>query len=208
MVTIMMHRRYFGNSARAFSSMKSNVITFTMLEEKADTIMKKLSSRGETVGTAETSSGGLISASLFSSPVGSQCFKGGGIRLAYGINRDADERGKSEARNVASKWGILYENGVQQSDTGSMEHALEIAHAAKFNLHTTWGIGESGIPGPDVHRRSGLPPGMGFVAVAGPTEETTGVVKLNPSGRSRSENMMYFTKAALDLFLHLQSKER
>jgi len=66
----MMHRRYFGNSARAFSSMKSNVITFTMLEEKADTIMKKLSSRGETVGTAETSSGGLISASLFSSPVG------------------------------------------------------------------------------------------------------------------------------------------
>jgi len=204
----MIRRLILSNRTRTFGSKSSSSITFDLLEEKANKVMNRLLECGETVGTAETSSGGLISAALWSSPVGSQCFKGGGIRLAYGINHNADERGRNEAREVAAKWGILYENGVQQSDTGSMEHALEIAHAAKFNLNTTWGIGESGVPGPDVHRRSGLPPGIGFVAVAGPNPQTTGVMKLNPSKRSRSENMMHFTNAALDLFLHLQNKEQ
>jgi len=194
----------FGSSS---SSEKSGGIDFSTLEEKADKIMKGLLSRQQTVGCAETSSGGLIAASLWSSEVGSRCFKGGGIRLAYGISKEADARGKTTARETASKWGILYEEGVQQTDTGTMEHALEIAHAAKFNLNTDWGIGESGIVGPEVHRRSGLPPGMGFVAVAGPTPEQTGVVKLNPSPRSRSENMTCFCNAALDLMLHLQQKK-
>ena len=199
-------RRPFGSSS---SNNATAALNFSNLEEKADMIMKELLSKNETVGTAETSSGGLISAALWSSPCGSRCFKGGGIRLAYGINRDADKKGIEEAQAVAAKWGILYENGVEQSVTGSMEHALEIAYAAKYNLNTTWGIGESGICGPDSHPKSMMPPGMGFVAVAGPCELTTGVIKLNPSSsRSRSENMMYFTNAALDLMKHLQQKPR
>ena len=47
-------------------------------------------------------------------------------------------------------------------------HALELAHAAKFNLGTTWGIGDSCVPGPDPHRRTGQLAGSGYVAVAGP----------------------------------------
>ena len=209
----------FGNSRNSFSSKntandKPNTTTsaatktvdFSMLEQKADLVMNQLFQKQETVGCAETSSGGLIASSLWSSPIGSICFKGGGIRLAYGISKEADARGKDTARETAAKWGILYEDNVQQTDTGTMEHALEIAHAAKFNLNTDWGIGESGIVGPESHRRSGLPPGMGFVAVAGPTPEQTGVMKLNPSNRSRSQNMHVFANAALDLMLHLQKK--
>ena len=66
---------------------------------------------------------------------------------------------------------IIYEHGIEQTESwtesGTPVPALELAHAAKFNLGTVWGIGESSIPGPEAHPRTGLLPGMGFVAVAG-----------------------------------------
>ena len=48
---------------------------------------------------------------------------------------------------------------------GTPVHALELAHAAKLNLDTAWGVGESCVPGPKPHR--GCDAGSGFVAVAG-----------------------------------------
>ena len=108
-----------------------------------------------------------------------------------------DQKGIEEAREFAathmasSRWGLVYEDG---------EYALEIAHAVKLNHGTTWGLGESGVLGPDVHRRTGVPPGMGFETVAGPKPDTTGVMKLNPSSeRTHSENKAHSAKAALDL---------
>mmetsp|Transcript_30854 Transcript_30854/g.35181 ORF Transcript_30854/g.35181 Transcript_30854/m.35181 type:complete len:222 (-) Transcript_30854:154-819(-) len=208
---LLLHHSIKRNDHRFLSSITPP--NWSTLESKAETIMENLRTKGETVGVAETTSGGLISAALWSSPIGSQAFKGAGIRLAYGINRDADQKGIEEAREFASTpmasatWGLVYEDGEEHSETGSAVHALEIAHAAKLNLGTTWGIGESSVPGPGVHRRTGVPPGMGFVAVAGPTPETTGVMKLNPSSeRTRSENMAHFANAALDLMSHLQEK--
>lgn len=214
---------------RGFSSVGDSWIN---LEKKADGIMNRLQERGETVGVAETATGGLISAALWSSPVGSRAFKGAGVRLVTGIDRKADAQGIADARSFANKsqnksndmsplsspaaggvgWALVYENGDQHSETGSAVHALELAHSAKLNLGTNWGIGESSIPGPEVHRRTGLPSGMGFVAVAGPTEDTTGVLKINESGigggsSTRGSNMARFTNAALDLMAHLQSKQ-
>jgi nicotinamide mononucleotide (NMN) deamidase PncC len=182
------------------------------LEEKADAIMSTLSSRNETVAVAETTSGGVLSAALWASPVGQVAFKGAGIRLAYGISREADEQAKKKTRDLASgpeaaRWGLVYEDGVKHSESGTAEHALELAHAAKFNVGATWGIGESGIPGPEGHRRTGMPAGMCFVAVVGPTVETTGVLKLNPSDQQRSVNMARFAEAALDLMAVLQKRQ-
>mmetsp|Transcript_1493 Transcript_1493/g.1611 ORF Transcript_1493/g.1611 Transcript_1493/m.1611 type:complete len:234 (-) Transcript_1493:420-1121(-) len=198
------------------------------LETKAGSIIKNLVKHKETVGVAETATGGLISAALWSSPLGSLAFKGAGVRLAYGISREADAQGVAKARDyfkdndpnaadtattsasslpaVGAGWPLVYEEGDEHSETGSAVHALELAHSAKLNLGTSWGIGESSIPGPDAHRRTGMPPGMGFVAVAGPTKETTGVLKLNEGDKTRGENMARFTNAALDLMAHLQSK--
>ena len=197
---------------------------WTGLEQRASFIMNELVRREETVGVAETTSGGLVSAALWSSAVGPRAFKGGGIRLAYGINKEADAQGVAEARaflntgnamaNAKSArlravgMGLVYENGVEHSETGTAAHALELAHAAKFNLTTTWGVGESSVPGPSDHRRTGMPAGMGFVAIAGPTAETTGVLKVDCKHASRSENMCRFAQAALDLMFHLQSKAR
>ena len=48
---------------------------------------------------------------------------------------------------------------------------------------------------------------MGFVAVVGPTVETTGVLKLNPSDQQRSVNMARFAEAALDLMAVLQKRQ-
>ena len=104
--------------------------------------------------------------------------------------------------------GLVYGEGEEHSESGSAAHALELAHAARLNLDTTWGVGESGIPGPDAHRRTGLPAGMGFVAIAGPTAETTGVLKISASNASRGENMARFAQGALDLLGHLQTKQQ
>tara|TARA_B110001452_G_scaffold172124_1_gene144171 strand:+ start:1823 stop:2536 length:714 start_codon:yes stop_codon:yes gene_type:complete len=209
--------------ARRFSSDE-----WSKLESKAERIAKVLVDTGEGVSVAELSSGGLISAALWTSPLAHQCFKGAGIRLAYGINRQADEEGVATARDFAkakmsdgwekgiektrigqrerARWGLVYEDGVPHSEVGSPVHALELAHAAKFNLGTTWGIGESCVPGPGPHHRTGEAAGSGFVAVAGPQPESTGVLKLGPSDASRSANMLRFASAALDLMVAMQEK--
>ena len=96
-------------------------------------------------------------------------------------------------RRERARWGLVYEEGVTPSKVGTPVHALELAlylpvspyislylpkvgtpvhalelaHAAKFNLDTTWGVGDSCVPGPDPHRRTGQPAGSGYVAVAG-----------------------------------------
>ena len=198
---------------------------WSKLESGAAVVMSDLVKRGQTVAVAETTSGGLISAALWSSPLGPQAFKGSGIRLAYGINRSADKEGVARAReHIATKMapefadvqsprlravgmGLVYEDGVEHSESGSAAHALELAHAAKLNLGTDWGIGESSVPGPDPHRRTGLLPGMGFVAVAGPSPETTGVLKVGPSDDKRSVNMLRFAQAGVDLMHWLMEGE-
>ena len=72
--------------------------SWSALGTKASTVVDKLAIRGETVAVAETSSGGLISAAIWSSPSARVVFKGAGVRLAYGINREADKRGVEMAR--------------------------------------------------------------------------------------------------------------
>lgn len=201
-----LHAR-LGRRARAFSTAE-----WSKLETSAGAIVTALSAKSQTVGVAETTSGGLISAALWSSPAARGTYAGGGVRLAQGISRTADADGVKKARDFAvdtlqaAQWGLVYEDGVERSESGTAVHALELAHAAKLNLGTDWGVGESSVPGPEAHHRSGIPPGMGFVAVAGPTAETTGVLKLDPTDKTRSENMARFATAALDLLAHLQAK--
>eukprot|EP00947_MAST-08B_sp_MAST-8B-sp1_P002370 g2370.t1 len=174
--------------------------------------MAKFEAASETVAVAETSAGGLISASLLSAPLESRFhpFRGAGVRLPHGLKPELDEEAKKTARGQAKpSWGVEYD-GDDPSQAGTAVHALELAHAAKFNLGTDWGIGESGVPGPASHSGTGQPPGLGFVAVVGPTEETTGVLKINTPAEtmSRMENMARFAKGALDLLGHLQATPR
>ena len=137
------------------------------LEERAARVTEQLDHAQETVSVAEWTTGGLISAAIWSSSRAHRIFKGSGVRLTYGVNRAADQQGIDAAHQFVKEWGLIYEHGIEQTESGTPVHALELAHAAKFNLGTVWGIGESSIPGPEAHPRTGLLPGMGFVAVAG-----------------------------------------
>ena len=209
--------------SRAFSS--TSEAGWRHLERRGVEICALLDASGQTVSVAEWTSGGLIAASLWTSPIAHIVFRGAGVRLAYGINRDADRAGVERSRDFAkdksglgdafehskvgqresARWGLVYEEGEAHSEPGTPVHALELAHAAKLNLDTAWGVGESCVPGPKPHR--GCDAGSGFVAVAGPTRETTGVLKLGASDASRGANMVRFASAALDLMSHLQSKQ-
>ena len=216
--------------------------------------MASLVSNNESVAVAETSSGGLISASLLSSENATKCFKGSGVRLPVGISTVASQKATAAVEDYLSVhwggesqtppakkgmgWEMIYpteedatepgEEGarpklhpgrnsltrkvhhssrliVRFAVVGSAVHALELAHAAKINLKTHWGIGESGLA--HQHHRSGDPAGLCFVAVAGPTKETTGVLRLAPRGGGNgAEHMVRFTEAAVDLMRHLQEQ--
>lgn len=72
---------------------------WSRLQRKADLVMSVLALRGKTVSVAETSSGGLLSAALWSSPHAARVYKGGGVRLAYGISRSEDRRAVEVVRN-------------------------------------------------------------------------------------------------------------
>lgn len=178
------------------------------LLDKGEEVSQALRRTGATVGIAETSSGGLISAAVLSSSVGNQVFRGSGIRLPRGISEDAGRDAKSATEKQLLAWGIEYASKEDVSQTGTVNHALELAHAAKFNLGTDWGIGESGVAGPDAHPRTGFPAGMGFVAVVGPTESKSGVLKVDAVGATgRRENMRRFAVAALSLMSHIIKSE-
>ena len=68
---------------------------------------------------------------LFTSLLGQVAFKGAGIRLAYGISREADEQAKKKTRDLASgpeaaRWGLVYEDGVKHSESGTAELRSEV----------------------------------------------------------------------------------
>lgn len=195
--------RLVGNRRLCSSAYKT--FEWEKLSTQAEKVTQSLQRRSETVGVAETSSGGLISVALFSTAAGHKVFRGAGIRLPRGISESAGQVAKEESEKQMLAWGIEYTSGADRPQTATMVHALELAHAAKFNLGTDWGIGESGVPGPDAHPRSGLPAGISFIAVVGPSREETAVLKVDPVGEtSRLENMSRFAMAALDLMSQVQ----
>lgn len=180
-------------------------LEWVKLSTHAEKVTQSLQMHRETVGVAETTSGGLISTALFSTAAGHSVFRGAGIRLPRGISESAGQVAKEASEKQMLAWGIEYSSNADRPQSATMIHALELAHAAKINLGTDWGIGESGVLGPDPHPRSGFPAGIGFVAVVGPSEKETAVLKVDPVGEtSRLENMTRFALAALHLMSQVQ----
>ncbi len=139
-----------------------------------------LKARGETVGVAESSAGGLISAALLAVPGASAYFLGGGViytgkaRMALlGLRRE----------DVA---------GVRSS---SEPYALILARTARENLGATWGLSETGAAGP-TGNGYGDAAGHTCVAVSGPVEMA---VTLETGASDRAANMEAFAVRALEL---------
>jgi nicotinamide-nucleotide amidase len=152
----------------------------TQLAALAEEAARKLRERRETIAVAESSCGGLISASLLSIPGASAYYVGGTVTYS----RVASQAFLAGA--VAVPAGVRAE---------TEQHALYMAHAVAAKLETTWAIGESGAAGPS-GSRYGDPAGHVWVAVTGAADSTR---HLLTGSDDRSANMVAFAVAALGL---------
>jgi PncC family amidohydrolase len=146
----------------------------------AEALAERLRARGETVGVAESSAGGLISAALLAVPGASAYFMGGGVIYT----------GKARMALL----GLTREDvtGVRSS---SEPYALILARRVRENLGTTWGVSETGAAGP-TGNPYGDAAGHTCVAISGPTEMAFTLETASPD---RAANMEAFAKAALEL---------
>jgi nicotinamide-nucleotide amidase len=146
----------------------------------AERIAEILKRRHETVGVAESSSGGLIAAALLAIAGASNYFIGGSVTytrkamtelLGFGADSFGNMRGLTEPT------------------------ALVLARGVRDRLATTWAISEIGAAGP-TGSRYGDAAGTSAIAVVGPVERAA-IVRTGSS--DRVANMEAFARAALEL---------
>lgn len=144
-------------------------------------IAERLIAAGETVAVAETSAGGLVSASLLAVPGASAYFLGGSV--LYTVNAREGLAGITDADMVDMR-------------SSSEPFAELLAARLRDRLGATWGLAETGAAGPSGNRY-GDSPGHSCLAVAGPVAR---VRTLETGAADREANMWAFADAALTLF--------
>jgi nicotinamide-nucleotide amidase len=153
------------------------------LGARAGTLLRQ---RGQTVAVAETSAGGLISASLLAVPGASHFYIGGAITYSFPailalMNIDMRERMKQGMRSSSEPYAQLLAQTVREK------------HGAK----AIWGLSETGAAGPDGNHY-GDPAGHTCMAVDGPVLR---VRTLRTGSADRRQNMEAFAAASLELLI-------
>ena len=120
-------------------------------EELEDTVLRLLGDRGETVATAESATAGQIAARLGQVPGASHGLVGGMAVYATDVKRGV----------LGVDPGVLEEHGPVAGPT-----TQELARRAKELFGADWGIGVTGVAGPDP--QNDLPVGTAFWALAHP----------------------------------------
>jgi nicotinamide-nucleotide amidase len=147
----------------------------------AEKIAARLIARGETVAIAESSTGGLISASLLAIPGASAYFRGGGVIYTPRARAALVNITKDEMAGIRA---------------ASEPYALLLARRARNLLGATWGVSETGATGP-TGNRYGDPAGHSCTAVAGAQER---VCTIETGSSDRQANMRAFAFRALEQF--------
>lgn len=119
-------------------------------------VLELLARRGETVATAESLTGGLLSARLTDVPGASRSFVGGVVSYATRVKVSALD----VPADLVERYGVISE-----------ECATAMARGVRARLRSTWGIATTGVAGPD--DQDGRPVGTVWVAVAGPVHVET-----------------------------------
>src|SRR3954466_1236481 len=148
----------------------------------AERCAERLRARGDKVGVAEGSCGGLISASLLAVPGASAYYAGGTVIYT------------AAARRAFLDGAVPTPPGLRGA---TEEFASYLARSAVASLQSTGGIGEGGAAGP-TGNPYGDPAGHAWLAVAGPDGVVTRHVLTGSS--DRPGNMVAFAVAALELF--------
>ncbi|UGY19300.1 CinA family protein [Bradyrhizobium septentrionale] len=148
----------------------------------AEQVAAKLIANKQTIAVAESSTGGLISASLLAVPGASAYFLGGGVIYTRDARRALMDISDDAMRGLRSS---------------SEPYAQLLARQIRERLATDWGLSETGAAGP-TGNRYGDAAGHSCMAVAGPQQQ---VITLETASGDRQANMQAFAKAALELLL-------
>ena len=149
-------------------------------------VVALLKARGETVATAESLTAGLVTAAL-TSVAGSSAVVRGGL-VVYATDLKHTLAGVDEA--------LLAEHGAVHPEV-----ARQLALGARTRCGATWGLGLTGVAGPDP--QDGIQPGTVHVALSGST--FSGVRTITVGG-DRHDVRAASVDAALSLLLdHLTS---
>lgn len=134
-----------------------------LVNDEARALVADLTARGQTVATAESLTAGLLAATLAGVPGASAVLLGG--LVTYTVET------KIELAGVAPQ--LLDDVGPVAEPT-----ARALAVGAQQRCGATWGVGLTGVAGPEPH--GGHPVGTVFLGVAGPVD--TDVVHLALEG--------------------------
>ena len=157
------------------------------LVEIAEQIAVKLVARKQTIAVAESSTGGLISASLLAVPGASAYFLGSAVVYTR------------DARRILA--GIPDE-AMKGIRSASEPYAKLLASRIRHRFSTDWGLSETGATGP-TGNRYGDAAGHSCMAVAGPEPS---VMTLETGSADRLGNMHVFASTALNLLLQNLSR--
>ncbi|OBB36660.1 MULTISPECIES: CinA family protein [unclassified Mycobacterium] len=134
-----------------------------LVSDDARALIADLTVRGQTVATAESLTAGLLAATLAGVPGASVVLRGGLVTYV--------EDTKVSLAGVARE--VLDEVGPVAAPT-----ARALAVGAQQRCEATWGVGLTGVAGPEPH--GGHAVGTVFLGIAGPVQ--TDVVELRLAG--------------------------
>jgi len=148
----------------------------------AEQVAAKLIARKQTIAVAESSTGGLLAASLLAVPGASAYFLGGAVVYTR------------DARRVLMD---ISDEGMKGFRSSSEPYAQLLADRMRTRFGSDWGLSETGAAGP-TGNRYGDAAGHSCMAVAGPAAE---VMTLETGSGDRLANMEVFAATALKLLL-------
>src|SRR6266700_3287360 len=148
----------------------------------ADKIAAKLIERRQTIAVAESSTGGLISASLLAVPGASAYFLGSAVVYTR------------DARRILMD---IPDDAMKGIRSASEVYAKLLANQMRTRFATDWGLSETGATGP-TGNRYGDAAGHSCMAVAG---AETSVMTLETGSADRLANMHVFAATGLNLLL-------
>ncbi|MGH3347522.1 MAG: CinA family protein [Nocardioides sp.] len=114
-------------------------------------VLDLLASRGETLATAESLTGGRLASQVTAVPGASRVYVGGLVAYATSVKQDL--LGVSDV--LVTRHGVV-----------SPECARAMAEGARHRFGATYAISTTGVAGPDA--QEGHPVGTVFVGIAGP----------------------------------------
>jgi len=158
------------------------------LTELTRTLGAALIASKRTVGVAESSAAGLISAALLAVPGASAYFLGAAVVYTR------------QSRRLLLDIPDAALDGMRPS---TEPYALMMARTARERFTSTWALAETGATGP-TGNRYGDAAGHSCIAVAGPFEQA---MTLETGKADRLDNMHAFTAAALDFLLKAVSRQ-